>query len=59
VTASGADLPAAIERAYLAVGKIHFDGMHYRRDIGAKGLRHLKRNAERPQAAPRPAPGTP
>jgi phosphoribosylamine--glycine ligase len=59
VTASGADLPAAIERAYQAVGKIHFDGMQYRRDIGAKGLRHLKRNAERPQAAPRPAPEVP
>jgi phosphoribosylamine-glycine ligase len=24
--------------AYEAVNKIHFDGMHYRRDIGAKGL---------------------
>jgi hypothetical protein len=25
------------------VGKIHFEGMHYRRDIGAKGLRRLGR----------------
>jgi len=25
--------------AYEAVNKIHFDGVHYRRDIGAKGLR--------------------
>jgi len=39
VTASGADLPAAIERSYEAVGKIHFRGMHYRRDIGRKGLK--------------------
>ena len=38
VTASGADLPAAIDRAYAAVREIHFDGMHYRTDIGRKGL---------------------
>ncbi len=43
VTAVAESLPAAIERAYAAVGKIHFEGMHYRRDIGAKGLRHLAR----------------
>lgn len=41
VTAAAESLPAAIERAYGAVGKISFDGMHYRKDIGAKGLRHL------------------
>jgi phosphoribosylamine--glycine ligase len=39
VTASGADLPAAIAAAYRALEPIHFDGMHYRRDIGRKGLR--------------------
>ncbi|MDR1728385.1 MAG: phosphoribosylamine--glycine ligase [Acidobacteriota bacterium] len=39
VTAEDGDLASAIRRAYEAVGKIHFDGMHYRRDIGAKGLR--------------------
>lgn len=38
VTHSGSTLPDAIENAYRAVEKIHFDGMHYRRDIGAKGL---------------------
>jgi phosphoribosylamine--glycine ligase len=38
VTASGADLPAAIALAYDAVGKIEFEGMHYRRDIAAKGI---------------------
>ncbi|HXH48343.1 MAG TPA: phosphoribosylamine--glycine ligase [Terriglobia bacterium] len=42
VTAIAEDLPTTIEQAYAAVGKIHFDGMHYRRDIGAKGLRRLK-----------------
>jgi phosphoribosylamine--glycine ligase len=39
VTASGADLPGAIAAAYRAVEPIHFEGMHYRRDIGRKGLR--------------------
>jgi phosphoribosylamine--glycine ligase len=39
VTASGGDLKAAIANAYDAVGKIHFEGMHYRRDIGTKGLK--------------------
>jgi phosphoribosylamine-glycine ligase len=28
----------AIERAYEAVGKIRFDGMQYRKDIGKKAL---------------------
>ena len=39
VTASGSGLRAAIERAYAAVAKIHFEGMQYRRDIGQKGLK--------------------
>jgi len=39
VTASGTDLRSAIDAAYRAVEQIHFDGMHYRRDIGQKGLK--------------------
>jgi len=39
VTASGGTLKAAIENAYSAATKIRFDGMHFRRDIGAKGLK--------------------
>jgi phosphoribosylamine--glycine ligase len=39
VTASGEDLATAITRTYVAVEKIHFEGMHYRRDIGQKGLK--------------------
>jgi phosphoribosylamine---glycine ligase len=39
VTASGADLAGAIRNSYSAVSRIHFDGMHYRRDIGKKGLK--------------------
>lgn len=38
VTASGATLASAIDRAYRGVRKIAFDGMHYRTDIGRKGL---------------------
>ena len=38
VTATAEDLPAAIQRAYTAVGKLQFEGMQYRHDIGAKGL---------------------
>jgi phosphoribosylamine---glycine ligase len=38
VTASGADLRTAIDGAYEAVKKIEFAGMHYRTDIGRKGL---------------------
>jgi phosphoribosylamine--glycine ligase len=39
VTASGAALDLAISNAYEDVRKIHFDGMHYRKDIGQKGLK--------------------
>jgi phosphoribosylamine--glycine ligase len=34
VTAAGASLEAALSLAYQAAEKIHFDGMHYRKDIG-------------------------
>ena len=40
VTALGATISEAIDRAYEAVSKISFDGMHYRHDIGRKALRH-------------------
>ena len=39
VTATGADLEAALEKAYAAVDLIHFEGMQCRRDIGVRGLR--------------------
>lgn len=35
VTAPGPSLQAAVRSAYEAVEHIHFDGMHYRKDIGA------------------------
>jgi phosphoribosylamine--glycine ligase len=37
VTAHGADLGAARTRAYEAIERIQFDGMHFRRDIGLRG----------------------
>jgi len=36
VTARGVDLPVALTRVYEAVSKIGFEGMHYRKDIGAR-----------------------
>jgi phosphoribosylamine--glycine ligase len=41
VTALGANLDAAVTRAYEAVGRISFDGMQYRRDIGKRALARL------------------
>jgi phosphoribosylamine---glycine ligase len=42
VTARGSDLADAVERAYDAAMKIRFDGMQYRKDIAARGLKHLR-----------------
>jgi phosphoribosylamine--glycine ligase len=39
VTAVGSTLEEAVSRAYERVERIHFDGMHYRRDIGRTGVR--------------------
>lgn len=41
VTARGPDLRAAQARAYEAIDKISFEGVHYRRDIGARALQKL------------------
>jgi phosphoribosylamine--glycine ligase len=43
VTAGGDALKSAIDNAYLAAGKIKFAGMHYRKDIGQKGLKRWSR----------------
>jgi phosphoribosylamine--glycine ligase len=42
VTALGATLEAALQRAYEATGHIAFDGMFFRRDIGHKALARLR-----------------
>jgi phosphoribosylamine---glycine ligase len=39
VTARGPSLPEAIRNAYEEIRCIHFEGMHYRTDIGRKGLK--------------------
>jgi phosphoribosylamine--glycine ligase len=39
VTARASTLQAAVSRAYDAVGKIQFDGAHYRTDIAARALK--------------------
>jgi phosphoribosylamine--glycine ligase len=41
VTALGSNLDAAVQRAYQAIGKIKFDGMSYRKDIGQRALAKL------------------
>lgn len=37
IVGRGPTIGSAIDRAYEAVSRVHFDGMHYRRDIGDKG----------------------
>jgi phosphoribosylamine--glycine ligase len=39
VTAAAGDLPGALAKAYDALGKLHFEGMQYRRDIGWRALK--------------------
>jgi phosphoribosylamine-glycine ligase len=41
VTAAGATLEAALGSAYEAMGKISFEGMVFRRDIGHRALTKL------------------
>ena len=41
VTGIGDTFLSAHERAYCAVGKIQFEGMHYRKDIGMKAMRYV------------------
>jgi len=45
VTAAGDTLPIAIDQAYRAVSRIQFDGMHFRTDIGRKGLQRYNGTA--------------
>jgi phosphoribosylamine--glycine ligase len=41
VTALGETISDAISLAYESAGKISWDGVHYRKDIGQKALRHI------------------
>ncbi|MEW6624886.1 MAG: phosphoribosylamine--glycine ligase [Bacillota bacterium] len=38
VTAAGQDVQSAIQNAYHSMDAVHFEGMHYRRDIGSRAL---------------------
>lgn len=40
VTALGDTIADAQKHAYQAMGKIHFDGMHFRKDIGWRAIKH-------------------
>jgi len=42
ITSLGRDIKAAKDNAYRAIEKIHFEGMHYRRDIGDKAIKAVK-----------------
>jgi phosphoribosylamine--glycine ligase len=49
VTAMAGNLEQAICKAYAAVDKIHFEGAHYRTDIGAKGVTKSRAAGETPR----------
>ena len=42
VTAVGADMKAAIDKAYQDVNLIKFNNMYFRKDIAQKAFRHIK-----------------
>jgi phosphoribosylamine---glycine ligase len=44
VTAAGSSLDDALQKAYRAVAKIEFEGMHYRKDIGAHAAARVAGN---------------
>jgi phosphoribosylamine--glycine ligase len=44
VTAGGVDMRTAIDLAYEGVGKIVFEGMHYRKDIGRRAVERYNKN---------------
>ena len=41
VVGQAESLAQALQSAYKGVGRIHFEGMQYRRDIGLRGLKAL------------------
>lgn len=43
VTATGQDLETTINTAYEAVGKINWDKVHFRKDIGKKALKRMEK----------------
>jgi phosphoribosylamine---glycine ligase len=49
VTARAASLEQAIQKAYAAVHKIHFEGAQFRTDIGARGIIHSRSAGDTPR----------
>lgn len=47
VTALGNSIKEAIDKTYEAIGKINFENMYYRRDIGHRALSRQKANAQK------------
>jgi phosphoribosylamine--glycine ligase len=47
VTGTGEDLPGALERSYAGVRAVHFEGAHYRRDIGYRAIRRVGQGSRR------------
>jgi phosphoribosylamine---glycine ligase len=45
VAVHGETLQEAVARVYDAAARISFEGMHYRRDIAHRGLRHKSGDA--------------
>jgi phosphoribosylamine--glycine ligase/phosphoribosylformylglycinamidine cyclo-ligase len=48
VTARGADLATAVNRAYTGVDKIYFDGAHFRKDIGRDWRLEIRDSTQSP-----------
>ncbi len=46
ITAMGKDIKEAREKAYSTIKLIHFDGMHYRKDIAVKALKMMEDRKE-------------
>jgi phosphoribosylamine--glycine ligase len=46
VTSAGDTIAEAIDLAYNAVEQIHWDGVHYRKDIGMKALEHRRKTSD-------------
>jgi phosphoribosylamine--glycine ligase len=51
VTGLGLDLPTALDRAYVAVGEIGFQGAAWRKDIGSRALSRLREGERLPQGS--------
>jgi phosphoribosylamine--glycine ligase len=46
VTSAGDTIAEAIDQAYSAAEQIHWEGVHYRKDIGMKALEHRHRTSD-------------